>query len=77
MDSYEMTGEDWLGVLGFLVLGLAAAVLAASVVALGLTGYYSEKGYKAACKDAYEGELRYELKKLPGGEVKWVKKKEK
>ena len=32
---------------------------------------------KAACKDAYEGELRYELKKLPGGEVKWVKKKEK
>ena len=35
-----------------------------------------EEGYKAACIDFYKGNIKFELKEQPNGELLWAKKGE-
>lgn len=57
---------------GFAVALTLAAGIATIVVCI-VNHESHESGYIEACKDFYDGKLKYELKEFPGGEHKWVK----
>ena len=60
-------------VLGVIV-GCAVGIFSCFLGDLQMRGSLRDSGYLQACKDFYDGKLKYELKELPGGEKQWIKK---
>lgn len=54
--------------------GVLIATGVSVIICIALQFYNVRQGYIEACKDFYDGKLKYELKELPGGEKQWIKK---
>ena len=55
------------------IIGVIIGMLSCLFSYLPMSNSLRNSGYIEACKDFYEGKLKYELKEFPGGEHKWVK----
>ena len=56
------------------IVGVIVGIFSSFLGDLRMSSSLRDSGYLQACKDFYDGTLKYELKELPGGEKQWVKK---